>query len=93
MSAQDGRKTSHSAMSRQARLKAATLAADRAEYRRTTIGERVEQAIILSKELGELAARGLERAPAEDLVKMKEAAGRPEDLLDLQRLREIRSYD
>lgn len=46
-------------------MKAATLAADRAEYRRTTIGERVEQAIILSKELGELAARGLERAPAE----------------------------
>lgn len=29
----------------------------------------------------------------EDLVKMKEAAGRPEDLLDLQRLREIRSDD
>ena len=47
------------------RLKAATLAADRAEYRRTTIGQRVEQAMILSKELGELAARRLKRSSDE----------------------------
>lgn len=47
---------------RQARLQEATLAADQAEYRRTTMGQRVEQAMILSKELGELAARGLRRA-------------------------------
>lgn len=46
---------------RRRRLRAATLAADRAEYRRTTMGRRVEQAMILSKELGELAARGLKR--------------------------------
>jgi len=51
-------------------------AALRRDFENLTPGQRVEQAIILSRELTSLAAR--------------RAAGRPEDLIDLERLREAR---
>ncbi len=39
-------------------MRRATLAAERAELRRTTPGERVERVLEMVKETGELAARG-----------------------------------